>query len=383
MPNQPRPLPIPDPTYETVNGEHETAQAEVVTEPKPLPTPSPTFEKQEGDFGTSSAETITTPKRKEQQPTYAEIPEYEGAYNIVENGTIACGGKEMITDLVINVQPKGLTTATFTANGTYSPEDYDGYSQVVVAIPTYSGSYSITENATLSTKNKLMTDDLVVNVPVGGNTLKTLLDATKSTFNLFYGYAGNNIADLISYNDTSEVTNMQSMFSNCRTATSIPLLNTSKVTNMNNMFSGCTYLASIPQMNTSEVTDMASMLYNCQSLAEIPLFNTSKVTNMSGMFRNCYALTSIPALDASVVTNFNNTFSGDNMLEQIHMTGMKVNFDISFSTRFTEAALVEIIGNLADQTGGTTRTLTMGATNMAKLTQADIDALTAKNWTLA
>ena len=37
MPNQPRPLPIPDPTYETVNGDHETAQAEVVTEPKPLP----------------------------------------------------------------------------------------------------------------------------------------------------------------------------------------------------------------------------------------------------------------------------------------------------------------------------------------------------------
>ena len=97
MPNEPRPLPIPDPTYETVNGEHETAEAEVVTEPKPLPTPSPTFEKQEGDFGTSSAETITNPKRKEQQPTYAEIPEYEGAYNIVENGTIACGGKEMIT----------------------------------------------------------------------------------------------------------------------------------------------------------------------------------------------------------------------------------------------------------------------------------------------
>ena len=65
------------------------------------------------------------------------------------------------------------------------------------------------------------------------------------------------------------------------------------------------------------------------------------------------------------------------------MTGIKVSFDISASTQFTEAALVEIIGNLADQTGGTARTLTMGATNMAKLTQADIDALTAKNWTLA
>ena len=358
MPNQPRPLPIPDPTYETVNGEHETAEAEVVTEPKPLPTPSPTFEKQEGDFGTSSAETITNPKRKEQQPTYAEIPEYEGAYNIVENGTIACGGKEMITDLVINVQPKGLTTATFTANGTYSPEDYDGYSSVVVAIPTYSGSYSVTENATLATKNKLMTDDLVVNVP-STNTLKRLLDATKATRYLFSSYQGNNIADLIQPNDTSEVKDMQYMFNQCNSMTSVPLLDTSKVTNMSRMFS------------------------TCSSLVSVPLFDTRNVEDMSYMFAYCSSLASIPALDASKVTNFSNAFNHCPALTEIKMTGMSRNFDISASTLFTREALVEIITNVADLTGLQTRTLTMGATNMAKLTQADIDVLTAKNWTLA
>ena len=382
MPNQPRPLPIPDPTYETVNGEHETAEAEVVTEPKPLPTPSPTFEKQEGDFGTSSAETITNPKRKEQAPTYAEIPEYEGAYNIVENGTIACGGKEMITDLVINVQPKGLTTATFTANGNYSPEDYDGYSSVVVAIPTYNGSYSVTENATLSTKNKLMTDDLTVNVP-STNTLKRLLDATKTANYLFNDYKGNNIADLISYGDTSLVTTAERMFQSCTQATSIPLLDTSNVTNMNRMFYNCNALTSLPNFNTSNVTSMNLFAAYCNALTSLPNFNTSKVTNLSEAFRDCTNLTEIPSFDLSAATNLGYAFSNLPNLTAFHATGMKSSFSLYESTLLSESALVEIIGNLADLAGQTTQTLTLGATNLAKLTQAEIDQATAKNWTLA
>ena len=63
------------------------------------------------------------------------------------------------------------------------------------------------------------------------------------------------------------------------------------------------------------------------------------------------------------------------------MTGMKVSFDISASTKFTEAALVEILNNLATVT--TTTTLKMGATNLAKLTDADKKIATDKGWTLA
>ena len=104
---------------------------------------------------------------------------------------------------------------------------------------------------------------------------------------------------------------------------------------------------------------------------------------MGNMFRYCYALTSVPALDASKVTNFNTVFDGCSALTEIKMTGMKVSFKISASTKFSEAALVEIIGNLADLTGQTTQTLTMGATNLAKLTQAEKDIALNKNWTLA
>lgn len=65
------------------------------------------------------------------------------------------------------------------------------------------------------------------------------------------------------------------------------------------------------------------------------------------------------------------------------MTGMKVSFSISASTQFSEAALVEIIGNLADLTGSSAQTLTMGSTNLNKLTQAEKDIALNKNWTLA
>ena len=55
--------------------------------------------------------------------------------------------------------------------------------------------------------------------------------------------------------------------------------------------------------------------------------------------------------------------------------------DISASTQFEEADLVEIISNLNTVT--TTKTLTMGATNLAKLTDAEKKVATDKGWILA
>lgn len=309
---------------------------EIVTPPTPLPVPSPTYETETGERYTAQGEVITAPRNRYTGDTHAEIPEYEGSYFVTENGTIPCGGYEMISDLVVNVAPKGLTQITITENGTYKPEDYDGYSQVVVNVQPNLTTLTATENKTYTPTAPVQGfSSVTVNVPVGGNTLKTLLDATKSAYYLFNGYQGNDIASLIKYDDTSEVKNMSSMFISCVNLTSIPLL------------------------------------------------NTSKVTNMSNLFRYCSALTSIPALDASKVTNLGNIFAGCYNLTEIKMTGMKANFNISDSTQFSESALVEILNNLADMTGNITQTLTMGATNLAKLTQADIDLATSKGWTLS
>lgn len=219
---------------------------------------------------------------------------------------------------------------------------------------------------------------------VGGsseNTLKKLLDATKSTYCLFNEYNGTSVADLISYNDTENVTRMESMFIYCSSLLSVPLLNTSKVTNMQNMFMQCKSLTTIPLLDTSNVTKMYQMFNNCSKLTTIPLINTSNVTNMLAMFKGCSALTTIPQLDTSNVFNLDNMFNGCSNLETIHMTGMKVSFNISASTKFNTNALHEIINNLATVTS--TKTLTMGSTNLAKVSEEYKTIATNKGWTLA
>ena len=82
--------------------------------------------------------------------------------------------------------------------------------------------------------------------------------------------------------------------------------NTSNVTEMSSMFSYCVNLTHVPLFDTSNVTSMFDMFSRCSSLTHIPLFNTSKVTNMESMFWNCYNVES-GALDlylqASTQTN--------------------------------------------------------------------------------
>jgi surface protein len=241
--------------------------------------------------------------------------------------------------------------------------------------------------------------DKILNISSGGNTLKNLLDATKNCNYLFSGYKGISVDDLIQPNDTenvtntvdmfkecsklttipqlstSNVTNMYGMFYSCSKLTTIPQLNTSKVTNMNNIFSGCSSLESIPQLNTSKVTTMSNMFYGCSLLTTVPLYNTSKVTDMSQMFWNCGSLQTVPAFDCSNVTNMNNIFASCRSLKSILMTNIGVSLDISASTLFERTDLVIILNNLKTVTSS--KTLKMGATNLAKLT--DEDKLIATN----
>ena len=188
------------------------------------------------------------------------------------------------------------------------------------------------------------------------------------------------LTNILKYGDTSNVTNMSYMFYSCSNLTTIPSLDTSNVTDMNSMFSSCSNLTTIPSFDTSNVTDMYSMFSYCSKLTSVPLLDTSNVTNMSYMFYRCSNLTTIPSFDTSNVTDMNSMFSYCIKLTTIHMKNMKVNFNISASTLFTRETLLEILNNLATVTS--TQTLTMGNTNLAKLTDEDKVIATNKGWTL-
>ena len=141
------------------------------------------------------------------------------------------------------------------------------------------------------------------------------------------------------------------------------------------------FVGVIAYESTSNVTNMSYMFYSCSNLASVPSLDTSKVTNMSNMFLGCSSLKSVSLFDTSNVTNMSDMFSNCSSLEEIHMINIKASFDIRASTKFTREALVEILGNLANV--GSTRTLTMGSTNLAKLTDEDKKIATDKGWTLA
>ena len=99
--------------------------------------------------------------------------------------------------------------------------------------------------------------------------------------------------------NTSNVTNMSSMFLGCYNLKSIDLSNwdTRNVTNMSEMFSMCINLKStdLSNWNTENVTNMSQMFSACLVLKNLDLlsFNTSNVTNMSSMFWYCKELQKI------------------------------------------------------------------------------------------
>ncbi|MGL4283524.1 MAG: BspA family leucine-rich repeat surface protein, partial [Eubacterium aggregans] len=91
--------------------------------------------------------------------------------------------------------------------------------------------------------------------------------------------------------DTSNLTDMNSVFFNCSSLTTLDLssFDTSKVMYMNYTFSNCSSLTTmdLSSFNTSKVAMMYKMFYNCSSLTTLDLssFDTNMGTNMDQLFQ--------------------------------------------------------------------------------------------------
>lgn len=146
-------------------------------------------------------------------------------------------------------------------------------------------------------------------------------------------------------------------------------LNPDTVYSINQAFFDCGWLKNVSLNTTTgvpmKVKSMSETFNYCSQLKTLPLMDLTQCTRFS--ITGCNSLESIPAYDMSNITSIN--ISNLYKLAEFHATGMKVSFNISSSTKFTREALVEILNNLATITS--TQTLTMGATNLAKLTDED------------
>lgn len=156
-------------------------------------------------------------------------------------------------------------------------------------------------------------------------------------------------------------------------------------------YSGKFFLAGKTNAYASKVPLQASFLFSnsyiinidlCDWLNDVMSFSVLGVT-MEYAFSDCPNLITIASYDIRYATTLEHAFENDINLKEINLLNIPVSFDISVSTKFEESDLVKILGNLMDLTGKTSQTLTMGATNLAKLTDSEKAIATNKNWILA
>lgn len=152
----------------------------------------------------------------------------------------------------------------------------------------------------------------------------------------FSGFKGLTTITHLEYLNTSQVTNMQYMFSNCESLEALDLstFNTENVTSMSNMFYYCKSLKSLnlSSFNTSKVTFMGSMFSDCESLTALNLnsFNTENISNYGYMFQYCKSLTTLDlsSFNSKEILNTSFMFTGCIALKTIDLSS----FDTSKTT---------------------------------------------------
>ena len=147
------------------------------------------------------------------------------------------------------------------------------------------------------------------------NVILSSFDTSKVT-DMGYMFAGAGVYNLdISNFDTSNVTNMEAMFNGLGYVENVDLshLKTGNVTNMSYMLSGTNFNnLDLSHFNTSKVTSMSSMFYASDYTSlDLSHFDTRKVTAMDSMFSGCGNLESInlSSFDTSKVTDMDFMFS--------------------------------------------------------------------------
>lgn len=148
-------------------------------------------------------------------------------------------------------------------------------------------------------------------------------------------------------------------------------------------FAGCTSLTSATMPNS--VTSIAESAFDgCVSLKDIIIPNS--VTSIGERaFRNCKAIKTL-YLPSSITAVGTQTLQNAVIENLILADGFNATLVLSGwwgTTMLSAENMVAMFETLADLTGQTAKTLTLGSTNLAKLTDEQKQIATNKNWNLA
>lgn len=159
------------------------------------------------------------------------------------------------------------------------------------------------------------------------------------------------------------------------------------------MFSNCTNLRTLKMIEGTVMTATGDNVFkNDTALEEVILGNEITLIG-TRVFYNCTSLKKV-FLPSTLTSSYNNSLTSTSSsyyafynctaLEDVQLgKDWNLSIRLNVSDNITIDSMVEMFSSLKDLTGETTKTLTLGATNLAKLT--DEQKLTAinKNWTLA
>lgn len=285
-------------------------------------------------------------------------------------------------------------------------QQYDGLSKVVVnAIPSEyivpSGDITITASGTYDVKDKI---NAIVNIPekkLGTKTI-TLNGTYKATDDNLDGYSEVEVAttgvDIYDYY-ISKLPNKIYGTSLLMYIKSVPPLDLNNMTVATSFFDGCSLLENIEGLNISQIKDTRFMFQYCSKIKEIPQIDTSNVTNMYYMFAQCSLLETIPRLNANNVITISDVFykcsnlknlGGFENLGMAYEISQSANYGdytlkLSGSKNLTHESLMNVINNLYDikTKGCNAQKLTLGTTNINKLTSEEIAIATEKGWTIS
>lgn len=147
-------------------------------------------------------------------------------------------------------------------------------------------------------------------------------------------------------------------------------------------FMGCNKLVNI--IFNNNITNIRDSVFSmCAALKKIVIPNSVTVLGYA-VFAKCTVMTDL-TIPNTIKSIGSRAFSDCTSLTNVTLgDGFNCNgLDLSASTMYSVDTLVAMLTALADRTGQTAYTLTLGTTNLAKLSDAQKAIATDKNWTLA
>lgn len=203
----------------------------------------------------------------------------------------------------------------------------------------------------------------------------------------YFAYNSTNLTGSVSV-DMSSAENAQHMFESCTSLESVSISRMSNVTSATYMFFKCTSLESVLLPDIDNITSAEAMFRSCSALKEVTIGNIGNATSTFRMFDGCTSLTTLTIGDMSKVITPRYMFDGCTSLKNLTVNGFIgpcVNgaFDVSACTLLTRESVLGIINALIVPASTQNPKLTLGETNLAKLTDEEKAIATNRRWTLA